>query len=161
LDILRERVKPERDRNKREARRRYWWRFAETTPGLYKALHGRERCLVTSVHAKHLIFSFCPTNAVFSNALYVLDFEDYGSFGLLQSRIHAHWAWLHSSSLGSSGIRYSASRCLDTFPYPAAMSAIETIGRELYELRAHIMKTEDRSLTEIYNELEKPEVGAR
>jgi hypothetical protein len=34
LAIVREKVKPERDTNNREVRRKYWWRFGEVAPAL-------------------------------------------------------------------------------------------------------------------------------
>ena len=58
LDIVREKVKPDRDRNKREVRRKYWWRFGEVAPALYAAIAPIDRCLVTALTSKHRIFDF-------------------------------------------------------------------------------------------------------
>jgi hypothetical protein len=64
LDIVRRLVKPERDRNNREVRRKNWWRFGETAPSLYAALRPLKRCLVTARVSKHLMFSFQLTRKI-------------------------------------------------------------------------------------------------
>jgi len=117
LSIVRERVKPERDKNKRDNYRLKWWKFGETQPGLYKAIAPLERCLVTARVTKHLSFSFQPTDLVFSEALYVFPLDSYTAFTALQSRVHEPWTRQLSSSL-EERLRYAASDCFDTFPFP-------------------------------------------
>jgi hypothetical protein len=46
LVIVRTRVKPERDRQKRDALRERWWQYADKRPGLRRAIHGLARVLV-------------------------------------------------------------------------------------------------------------------
>ncbi|GGC51050.1 hypothetical protein GCM10010974_36400 [Brevibacterium sediminis] len=41
LDIVRDRVKPVRDSNRRKARRERWWRFGEANPGMRAAIAPR------------------------------------------------------------------------------------------------------------------------
>src|ERR1039458_5406462 len=125
IKIVREKVKPERDKNKRDIRRKYWWRFGETTPALFAALESTTRCLVISRHTKHVIFAFQPTDRVFSEAVCIFILEDNARFSVLQSRIHEPWARLLSSSMRND-LRYSASDCFDTFPFPAAETLAPT-----------------------------------
>src|SRR5690606_22306377 len=108
IAIVREKVKPERDRNQRDVRRIYWWRFGETTPALYAAIAPLERCLVTAIVSKHLMFSFQPTDRVFSHKLYVFPLDRFCTFAILQSRLHNAWTWLLSSTL-EERLNYSAS----------------------------------------------------
>lgn len=71
LAIVREKVKPERERLKDNAdgrhRKKHWWQFGRWTPALYAAIAPLERCLVTSQVTKHLLFSFQPTDRVFAH----------------------------------------------------------------------------------------------
>ena len=160
IQILREKVKPERDKVKRDAHRKFWWHYADKRPGLCAALRKQSRCLVTSIHAKHLLFSFCPATWVFSHGVNVFALEDNSRFSVLQSRIHEPWARLLSSSMRND-LRYSASDCFDTFPFPAAEALaptgdLEAIGARLYETRARLMVERNQGLTTTYNQLKDP-----
>jgi hypothetical protein len=160
LRVVRERVKPDRDTNKREARRVYWWRFGEYAPGLYAAIAGLDRCLVAAQVTKHLCFSFQPTNWIFSQKLFVFPLPAVTGFSVLQSRVHVPWAWLLSSTM-KSDLSYSASECFETFPFPqpdprAVIPALETAGQALYDARAAYMIDTNQGLTKTYNALKDP-----
>lgn len=165
LKIVRERVKPERNRltgtnSSARALQKNWWRYQAHRPELYEALKGMERCLVTAEVAPHLCFSFQPTNRVLSHKLYVFVMEKYLYFSIMQSRIHEPWVWLMASTRGS-GLNYSASRCFETFPLPPAdalgeSNALEVAGKALYEARAEYMVATDQGLTDTYNLLKDP-----
>ncbi|MEK7668165.1 MAG: DNA methyltransferase, partial [Gemmatimonadota bacterium] len=58
FDIVRARVKPLRDANKRAVRAKYWWRFGEPNPNLRSILSGLRRFLVTLEVGKHRFFQF-------------------------------------------------------------------------------------------------------
>ncbi len=66
IAIVREKVKPERDKlkNNPDGRRRkeYWWQFGRSTPALDAAIAPLSRCLATLFTSKHLTFSFLPTS---------------------------------------------------------------------------------------------------
>lgn len=161
MQRVREQVKPERDKNKRAIRRKYWWRFGETTPALYEAIAPLNRCLVTARVSKHLMFSFQPTDRILNEKLYVFPFDDHAHFALLQSRVHAPWTWLLSSTL-KTDLNYSASDCFETFPFPpdaafAADGAMERTGKALYEARAAHLVEHNIGLTTLYNALTDPD----
>lgn len=161
IQIVREKVKPERDKQKRDALRKKWWHYADKRPGLYKAIQYLPRCLVTCIVTKHLIFAFQPISRVFSHRLYVFPLPLYSHFVLLQSRIHASFAWLLSSTM-KMDLNYSATDCFENFPFPEAQhltpqSPLETIGQELYETRAQYMVTTNQGLTQTYNKLKDPD----
>ena len=160
ITIVRDHVKPERDRNKRKIRRKYWWRFGEVAPGLYKALAGLERCLVTAHVTKHVMFSSQPATRVFSQQLFAFPLVRYAYFALLQSRIHEPWARLLSSSM-ETRLRYAASDCFETFPFPPeetlqAGTLLDRAGEALNEARAAFMSSTNQGLTKTYNALKDP-----
>ncbi|MBK7539412.1 MAG: hypothetical protein IPI49_29445 [Myxococcales bacterium] len=80
LQLVREKVKPERDKNNRETYRTYWWHFGEKRPALAAAVAPLSRCLVASRHTKHLCFVFQPVQRVFSEATNVFAFSQGGHF---------------------------------------------------------------------------------
>jgi N-6 DNA Methylase len=160
IQIVREKVKPGRDEDNREVRRKYWWRFGESAPALYAALAPLSRCLVTARVSKHLMFCRQPTDRVFSEQLYVCPFDKFSPFAVLQSRVHEPWARLLSSSL-EDRLRYSASDCFETFPFPSpdprtALSGLEVTGERLHETRAAFMRETEEGLTKTYNALKDP-----
>lgn len=162
LAIVREKVKPERDKNAVEKMRRQWWQFYQPAIGLYAIIRRQRRCLVTSQVTKHLCLSFQPTGCVFGHTCYVFPFADHAPFALLQSRIHEVWARLLSSSMRAD-LRYSASDAFGTFPFPpdvalSPTSALEAVGERLYASRAKYMVDENVGLTTTYNRLKDPRV---
>jgi hypothetical protein len=161
IAILREKVKPERDRVKRAAHRKYWWHYGDKRPALYEAIAPLDRCLVNSRVSKHLIFAFQPTDRIFAESLYVYPLPTHTAFAVLQSRIHEVWARLLSSSMRTD-LRYAASDCFDTFPFPepdprATIASLEQIGQRLDQDRAAFMQRTDQGLTETYNLLKDPD----
>jgi len=161
LKIVREKVKPERDKNNREVRKRYWWRFGEVAPALYESISGISRCVVTAIVSKFVIFSFQPTNRIFSHKLFVFPLSHWSGLSVLQSRIHIEWAWLLSSTMRNAGINYSASDCFETFPFPqpdprTEIPSLEAIGERLHAARATYMQSIQQGLTKTYNALKDP-----
>ena len=57
-------------------------------------------------------------------------------------------------------MRYTPSDCFETFPFPAGWetnAALETAGREYYDLRAALMVGNNQGLTKTYNRFHDPE----
>jgi len=160
IRIVREKVKPQRDQDKRDVRRKYWWRFGEVAPALYTAIAPLKRCLVTARVTKHLCFSFQPTNRILNEKLYVFPLDDFTAFGVLQSRIHGPWTWLLSSTM-KTDLNYSASDCFETFPFPkpdprTILPGVAAAGEALYQARAKFMVDTNQGLTKTYNALKDP-----
>lgn len=164
VKILREKVKPERDqlRDNADGRRRksYWWQYGRWTAALYEAIAPLSRCLVNSQVSKHLVFAFQPTNRIFAHTLYVYPLPANTAFAVLQSRIHEPWARLLSSSM-KTDLRYAASDCFETFPFPqpdprSVIPALEKLGEQLYNARAQYMLDTQQGLTKTYNALKDP-----
>lgn len=159
LRIVRELVKPERDKNKREVRRKYWWRFGETAPALYEALRPLERCLVTARTSKHTVFSWARLGTVFSENCVVIPVEAARWQAVLSSRVHLSWVRLTSSTLEDRQ-GYRPSDCFDTFPFPeaAAFDELDGIGKRLNTERSRYLTTNEVGLTTTYNRLKDASV---
>jgi hypothetical protein len=165
LRLVEERVRPEREQARADTadgahRKKYWWQFAQPRPELFEAIRPLQRCLVSSRVTKHLTFAFQGTDRVFSEQTNVFVFESPSAFATLQSRIHEHWARLLSSSMRND-LRYSASDCFETFPFPkpdprTVIPSLEDIGQRLYDFRAKYMVDENVGLTISYNRLKDP-----
>jgi len=162
LKIVEARVKPERDKhsNNEIARRQkeFWWRYRSDTPRLREAVAGRARCLANSQVSSHLCMAWQPTDRVFSHALNVFADDRDGFFAVMQSRVHEVWARFFGSSM-KDDLRYTASDCFVTFPFPAGWesnTALTDLGARYHAHRAAMMaRTIDtkrpEGLTATYN----------
>jgi hypothetical protein len=159
MSIVEEKVKPGRLKQNREIRSRYWWRFGETTPALFRAIAQCDRVLVCLFCNKYLSFAFLPSNIVFANTLNVFPLPCSSNFATLQSRIHEIWTRFFGSSL-EDRLRYTPSDCFETFPFPENWETdakLETIGKEYYDYRAALMVSNNQGLTDTYNRFHDPE----
>lgn len=159
MAIVEAKVKPERMRNNRDLRKRYWWRFGETTPALFTAIAGLERVLAISQVSSHLQLAFLPARIVFAHTAIVFPLSSCSAFCALQARPHEIWARFFGSSM-KDDLRYTPSDCFETFPFPKGWeshSALESSGREYYEFRAALMIRNDEGLTKTYNRFHDPD----
>ena len=58
---VQDRVYPMRQRNPREARRKYWYRHMDPPQSMWRALDGLSRYVATARVAKHRLFAWCDT----------------------------------------------------------------------------------------------------
>jgi hypothetical protein len=167
LTILAERVRPQRERLKATGtdaeHRRLWWRFANTRKDLREQAAKVPRMLATARVSKHTMFSFIPPSWTPSEQVVVFPLTGWTAFAVLQSRIHAAWVALNATHMGE-GLRYSASECFVTFPFPNAdptstVPELEILGRSLYERRADMLARTQDGLTSLYNDLKDSAVA--
>ncbi len=158
MTIVEERVRPERDGNKRETRRRYWWRFGERAPKLYEAIRGLDRVIVTSRMTKNFGFAILPNGSVFSENTVVFPLASAAALALLQSRVHEVWARFFSATL-EDRLHYTPTDCFETFPLPLGFEtdpSLESAGREYYAFRTRLMIQNGEGLTKTYNRFDDP-----
>lgn len=110
-------VKPEREKNRRENYRVYWWRHVEPRPGMSRALGSLARYIATPTIAKHRVFVFLRREILPDHQLIAIARDDYVTFGILHSRFHEVWALRLGTSLEDRP-RYTPSTTFETFPFP-------------------------------------------
>jgi hypothetical protein len=158
-------VKPERDHNNRESRRRLWWIFGEPNKQLRLMLQDLSRYVATSETARHRVFQFLDRDIAPDNMLVAIATEDAFHLGVMSSRIHVVWALAAGGRLGvGNDPRYNKSRCFDPFPFPAVTEPQQQTIRDLGEaLDAHRKKQQAAhpglTITGMYNVLEKLRSG--
>ncbi|MDQ3719935.1 MAG: hypothetical protein M3350_04010 [Actinomycetota bacterium] len=154
LDIVRERVKPGRDKTRRKARRERWWRFGESAVGMRAALAPLRRYVAANAQGKRFLFTWQAPAVLPSNLTNVFAFEDDYSMGVLTSAVHMAWANAEMSTLENRP-RYTPTSCFETFPWPQPDAVgRDEIGRvcaSLLERRGEICAREEIGLTELYN----------
>ena len=155
-------VKPERDNNSREGRKKLWWAFGEPNKKLRDQLAGLPRYIATVETSKHRFFTFLDLSILPDNMLVCIASDDAFHLGVLSSSIHVTWALSSGGRLGmGNDPRYNKSKCFDPFPFPALEEgALKQRIRDLGErLDLHRKRQQEAhpglTLTGMYNVLEK------
>ena len=158
LSIVRSRVKPIRDTNRRKIRRERWWLFSEPVPAMRTAFRGLHRFISANAQGKRLLFCWCDSLVCPSNLTKVFALDDDYSFGVLSSIIHERWARAQSSTLRVD-IRYTPTSAFETFPWPypitdAQREQIAELARKVVARRQEICLERQIGLTRLYNEVD-------
>ena len=120
---IKERVHPMRQRNRREAYRRNWWRHVEPRPGMWRELDGLSRFIATPMVAKHRLFVWCDARICPDHQLIVIARYDDTTFGILHSRFHELWSLRLGTWLGvGNDPRYTPTTTFQTFPFPEGLT---------------------------------------
>jgi len=116
LSIIRENVKPDRDKQDRDALRIRWWQFAERRPALYAKLSEIGSAFVIGSKAvPHFCFAKVSSSQVLSQNLHVFASDDTVLFANISSNVHEIWARFFSSGR-EDRLSYTPSDCFVNFP---------------------------------------------
>lgn len=156
LEIVRRRVKPERDVQKRKALRERWWQYADKRPGLYAAIRPLPYVLATGAAAvMHHMIAKVPSGVVFSHKTIVFALSTDSSFAVLQSSLHELWSRSFGTTFGSvDALTYNPTQVFRTFPFPseyAVDARLDAAGLSYHNHRAALMVGRNEGLTKIYN----------
>jgi hypothetical protein len=163
FDLVRDRVKPERDANAREVIRKYWWRFGWPRRELREAMRGLKRYIGTTETAKHRMFSFLDAAIAPDHMVVCIPSENPFHIGVLSSHLHQYWA-LRAGGTLENRPRYNKSVTFDPFPFPDPPKDLrERIGLVAEALDQHrkdaIARDERVTMTGMYNVVEKLRSG--
>ncbi|BAU66857.1 DNA modification methyltransferase related protein [Stanieria sp. NIES-3757] len=171
---VQEKVKPERDLNRRKARKMNWWKYGEKRPAMRKALTGLSCYFAIPKVAKYIIFSPVDVSILPCEANMVIASDDYYILGILNSNVHQLWVKAQSSTL-KGDTRYTNTTCFETFPFPQYSyldgsdrndfgkgerrfaptgTIIEQIRNktiELHQYRTEQMENKQWGITQLYN----------
>lgn len=156
LQIVRDRVKPVRDLNKRKTYRERWWLFGEPIPGMRRALEPLGRFAAANMQGKRMMLVWCEPTWCPSNLTAVFAFDDDYHFGVLSSAIFDAWA-RHQSSTLEDRLRYTLSSAFDTFPFPppgtSSAPEVAECASNVVKLRVEHCRDQEIGLTTLYNRL--------
>lgn len=157
IDLVRVRVKPARDLNKRKARRERWWRWAEVAVGMHRALGPLRRYIAGNAQGKRFLFAWQSPEVCPSNLTNVFAFEDDYAMGVLTAAPHQVWAHAEKSTLEERP-RYTPTSCFETYPWPVPTGAqrarIAGLAADLVADRQDITVREGIGLTGLYNAID-------
>ena len=165
LQIINERVRPERAKNNDKRRREIWWQYSRPTSELYSSIKNNDYILVIPLTTKYYGFCFVDKKSVFANSLVVLSISTKKDFSIVQSTIHTEWSAKYTSTMGSVTLRYTPTNSFETFPFPQNLTAsqeqeLEEIGEAYHEHRRRLMLKMQLGLTKTYNAFHAREINA-
>ena len=145
-----EHIYPMRQGNRREAYRINWWRHMEPRQGMWKAIAGLSRYIVTPCVSKHRLFVWLDARICPDHALIVIAREDDTTFGILHSRFHEVWSLRMGTWLGKGNDpRYTPTTTFETFPFPEGLSPDVPADDYLTDPRAQAIASAARRLVEL------------
>ena len=165
FQIVKEKVKPERDSNKEKSRRENWWKHGRSRSTMRKALKELSCYFAIPKVTKYTVFSPIDISILPCEANMVIASDDYYILGILNSNIHRLWVKAQSSTL-KGDTRYTNTTCFETFPFPQNLCKGErpfaptgTIIQQirdktiaLHEYRSQQMEQKQWGITQLYNE---------
>ena len=162
LEMVRDRVKPHRDKANRDAHRERWWQYGDWRPGLYRAISTRNRVLAIALTTKYLAPQFVLSNHESDQSVVVIADDSNEVFGCLSSNIHNVWAWSLTTTSLAGSFRYNTTLCLQTFPFPdlAYLNNYNSIFTSYDQVRRLFMQSERIGLTATYNRFHNPDESA-
>jgi hypothetical protein len=152
LEIVRERVLPERKHDPEQMKR--WWQFWRPRETMREILADFTRFAVASRVGKRLLLVWAEPTWRPSDACIIFGFEDDYHFGVCSSSIHELWARANGSTL-KGDLRYTPSTVFETFPFPnsddAQRQRIGEASRTIVQLRRTACDSLGAGLTKVYN----------
>ncbi|WP_201456145.1 class I SAM-dependent DNA methyltransferase [Bradyrhizobium macuxiense] len=150
FQYVKENVLPERAKNRRDTYRERWWRHVEPRPGMWNALKGKDRIIVTPEVSRHRVFTWLSTQIVPDHKLQVIARDDDTTFGILLSKWHLMWSLGVGSWHGvGNDPRYTISSSFETFPFPLGLTPDLPAVRFERDERARVISKAARRLEEL------------
>ena len=156
MDRVRELVKPDRAKCKRDSYRIYWWRYAERRKGLYDAIENLDDVLAISLTSSSVMPVRTQGGPIFANSCAVFALDDFASLAVLSSSVHSVWTIRYTSTMRTD-IRYAPSDVFLTLPRPEPTSELDALGRQLDKTRRELMLSRSWGLTSTYNRVHDPD----
>lgn len=132
--------------------------------GLHHLLARNQLAFACGETSTILRFAQVPREGcILKHKLIVFPASDWSTFALLQSEVHAHWAWRWGLRR-KQDLVYSAKRCALTFPLPPRMDSqfdagpavLNTFGKRYHDGRQVVMLARREGLTKTYNRFHDP-----
>ncbi|AEE50662.1 Eco57I restriction-modification methylase domain-containing protein [Haliscomenobacter hydrossis] len=155
--IVKEQVKPERDKVKNnDTAKEFWWQYERSRTELYDTIKQHENVLVLAQTAKYIAPTFMPNDCIHSVKVIVFTPRRFSFYCYIQSSIYSEWVWKYGTKMGSTTIQFFASTCFENMPFPSYVDTkesddLEKIGKIYHDHRKQLMSKIHLGLTKTYN----------
>ena len=158
LDIVRKRVKPDRDRNADKGFRESWWRFGRPRGEMRDALVLLSRYIAGNRIGKRFLYCWAEPSTCPSDLTVVFAFEHDYAMGILTSSVHRPGP-MRSRPRFESIADTRPTSCFETFPWPQPSEGIRheiaNVAERLIDRRQAICVERGIGLTDFYNQLDE------
>ena len=163
LEIVTRLVRPERQRRRDNGDyalrsplpQRWWWHYADKRPGLYAAIAGLDRVLVTTQTSSTQMPALSRNGIVFGHKVVVFATDSMAQFAVQSSAFHREWVLERGSTMRTDAV-YTPSDCFDTFAFPALSERVSDVGRRYNDHRASLMRRAAIGITPTYGRFHDP-----
>ncbi|MFD1709523.1 class I SAM-dependent DNA methyltransferase [Ottowia flava] len=125
FEYVRQYVKPFRDKNRDESRKKRWWLHGRLGTDWRTATRSVDRYVATSQVSKHRTWTWQSGVVWPHQTVIAIARADDTTFGILHSRFHELWSLRMGTSLEDRP-RYTPTTCFETFPFPAGLTPADT-----------------------------------
>jgi type II restriction/modification system DNA methylase subunit YeeA len=137
-----------------------WWQIIGKRQDLLKEFKSLKRYIACSEVSLRPIFEFISTEIRPNATINVFTFDDYYSFGIIQSNLHWLW-WTNKGSTLGETYRYTNDPVWDTYPWPQKITQnqaekVAEAAMNLHKERTRTLRDNKMSLRELYRLLEQP-----
>ncbi len=138
----------------------YWWRLSYGREDLLGFLELSKKFLACARITQRPIFEFFDADIRPNDKVMAFCFDDYYSFGIIQSNLHWQWFLEKCTTLGETP-NYNSAAIWDTFPWPQAPTKkqVEKVAKAalaLHQKRTQTLREHQMSLRDLYRLLEQP-----
>ncbi|ODT47766.1 DNA methyltransferase [Devosia sp. 63-57] len=163
VQIVRDRVKPERDQNNEPFRKAHWWWFGRTHENQRAATIDTDYYIGTCRTAKHRTFVMLSSTSVAESKIVMIALSQRSQLAVLSSRAHVDFAnrtggW---QGVGNDPV-YQHTATFDPFPFPdfssnpGLKSRLSDLGERLDDFRKERLAAHPfLTMTGLYNVLER------
>ena len=147
---LKKNVAYERRNQTRQVHEHRPWLHWDKRTKFYTSARKKTRILASTIVSTSFAVAFVEPKHLFAHGLQLFATESDSHFAVVQSCHHEAWVRHCSGSLGKT-TRYTASKCLATFPFPASLHDLEQVGRQYHQKRSEFMFARGEGLTKLYD----------
>ncbi len=138
-----------------------WWRLSYGREDMLEELKKLKRFISIPEYSKRQIFEFISTEINPNAKLMVFTFDDYYSYGVIQSEFHWNWLVNKGATLAHDTYSYTTNTVWDTFPWPQSptLKQVEKVAdaaMKLHHERTRTLKDHNMTLRDLYRLLEQP-----
>lgn len=137
-----------------------WWKLWRPREKMLENIANLKRYIACARVTQRPIFEFISSEIRPNDKVMVFPFEDYYTFGVIQSSLHWQWFLEKCTTLAHTP-NYNTASIWDTFPWPQnpsekGITRVAEAARKLHEERTQTLARNNLSLRELYRILEQP-----